>query len=153
MRAIHSLSLTLLAACASTPTAASTPTSTPTPNSTSNATAISTASGAPAQTPIVRIGDVASPPNFDVTGTLRELVLPQLTSCYSDALAASPGLHGKMVLSFEVNEQGVVTSATELKSTTNSPSLFACIKAAVIATAFTKPGGTATVNVPLVFRP
>jgi len=99
------------------------------------------------------MGDVASPPTFDVTPTLRDLVLPQITSCYSDALAASPGLHGKMVLSFEVNEKGAVTSATETKSTTNSAPLFACIKSAVIATAFPKPPGTATINVPLVFRP
>ncbi len=58
-----------------------------------------------------------------------------------------------MVVSFEVSEQGVVTSATETKSTTNNAPLFACIKSALIATTFPKPGGTATVNVPLVFRP
>jgi TonB family protein len=99
------------------------------------------------------MGEVVSPANFNVTSTLNDLVLPQLTSCYTDALAATPGLHGKMLVSFNVSEQGVVTSATETKSTTNNPALFACIQAALIATTFPKPGGTATVNVPLVFRP
>jgi TonB family protein len=99
------------------------------------------------------MGDVASPPSFDVTTTLRDLVLPQITSCYLDAVAASPGLHGKMLVSFDVNNQGTVTSAMETKSTVNSPTLSACIKSALLATVFPKPGGTATVNVPLVFRP
>lgn len=160
--ALHFVVVTM-AACAPAPEAktaspgasvAGTPSASPPAASTSAPTAASSTSAPDSgHAPLVRIGDIASPATFDVASTLSTLVLPQIQSCYETALATTPSLHGKMLVSFDVNGQGAVTSASETKSTTNNPPLFACIKSALTATAFPKPPGTATVTMPLVFRP
>jgi len=78
--------------------------------------------------------------------------LPKFQQCYADAAKKNPNLRGKMLVRFVVNEAGVLTNVEEASSTTKDPALFACIKSAISAITFPKPGGVATVTLPLKFR-
>ena len=100
----------------------------------------------------VTLGEIFGPATFDVKTTLTKAI-PDFRSCYVASLRASPGLHGKMTVSFVADESGKVTRVDPVKSTTNDPPLFECVKRVLLATTFPKPGGIATVTVPLKFRP
>ncbi len=171
MRAFFLLVLPMVASCASgtpTPTATSTPapdtasaTATPTPTPTETATATPTASANPAATPVptggsVLIGDINAPKNFNPKPTILKMQ-QQLVDCFNQARAAHPDLRGKVTLRITINEAGAV-NGVEADPTAgghaNDPALVSCIESAMKDGAhFPKPGGTATVVAPLVFRP
>jgi outer membrane biosynthesis protein TonB len=73
--------------------------------------------------------------------------------CYQRARARNPSLHGKLKLRIVVNEAGAVQSVHgEPGGSADDPALVACIGDAMKEAKFPKPGGTATIVVPLVFR-
>lgn len=99
------------------------------------------------------IGDIIGPPQFDPKPALTGLK-PQLLRCYSDARLLTPSLHGKLSLRIQVSESGLVTLVAAMPGgTANDPGLVACIGDAAKTASFPKPGGTAIITVPLVFRP
>lgn len=167
---MRALLLLLLASCASAPAATpvapdvpSAPSSSPSaessaPPATSSAPADATAS-APAPGPVpaggsVLVGDINAPPTFDPKPTIVALK-PQLLGCYNQARAGNPSLHGKLTVRILVNEAGVGLSAeADPGGHAYDPVLVKCIDGVVKAgVKFPKPGGTATVSAPLVFRP
>ena len=100
------------------------------------------------------VGDINAPKNFDPKPTV-EAFKPRLVECYNRARATKPDLRGKVTLQIQVNEGGAVLSVDAAPGGhANDPTLIACINDAMKAGAhFPKPGGTAIVAAPLVFRP
>jgi hypothetical protein len=163
MKATLLPALLVIAACAGTPSSAAPaapPTSGPAP--VTPAARIAAASSgstaavpppAPAMTPgVVVVGEVVAPPTFDPKPTLAALK-PELLRCYNETRLLLPDLHGKLTLRLRLNDTGAVT-ATESQAggQANDAGLVACIGDAAKAVTFPKPGGTATITVPLVFR-
>ena len=160
----------LLAGCASAPptstaTATATATSTPTATSTSTSTSTSTPTPTPTSTPTptanpvptggsVLVGDINAPKGFDPKPVIVSMS-DKLVDCYNQARAGNPSLHGKVTLQIVVNEAGAVLSVDADRSgNAYDPTLVQCVDGAMKAGAhFPKPGGTATVAAPLVFRP
>ncbi|HEY3819890.1 MAG TPA: AgmX/PglI C-terminal domain-containing protein [Polyangiaceae bacterium] len=145
----------------STPPPASSPAATgsePTPSAASgSAPAPALATPAPAPVPTggsVLIGEINAPKSFNPRPSI-EALSSQLVDCYNKARAADPDLRGKVTLQINVNEAGAVLSVDAAPGGhANSPSLVMCISDMMKASAhFPKPGGMATVNTPLVFRP
>jgi hypothetical protein len=100
----------------------------------------------------VLIGEIAAPKNFDPKPTV-EAMKPQLLDCYNQARATNAGLHGKLKVRVVVNEAGTVINVdAEQGDTANDATLVSCISTAARQVHFPKPGGTATLLVPLVFR-
>jgi len=108
----------------------------------------------PPMTPgVVNIGDIVAPAQFDPKPTMAEMK-PELLRCYNEARSLVPGLHGKLTLRVYVSDSGAVTSTEGVAGgSANDPGLVACIADAMKAATFPKPGGLATISVPLVFRP
>ncbi len=101
----------------------------------------------------VLIGEIAAPKKFSPGPTLAALV-PDLLTCYNRARAAIPALRGKLNLRVIVSEVGATQGvAAEPGGGANDPTLVSCIGDALKGAAFPKPGGTAILIVPLVFRP
>jgi TonB family protein len=142
----------------STPTSTSTSTSTPTSTSTSTPTPTPTSTPTPPPPPPLTggsllIGDIVSPKSFDPKSTLVSLE-PQFIACYNQARATTLGLRGKVKLLIHVNEGGTCVGVdAEPGGSANDPGLVACLGDAMKAAHFPKPGGSATVIAPLVFRP
>jgi hypothetical protein len=112
------------------------------------------ASGAPASVAggSVLIGDIVTPKHFDPKPTLESLSL-DLVGCFQQARARNHLLHGKLKLRVVVNEAGAVQRVQgEPGGSANDPTLVACIADAMKEATFPKPGGMATIVVPLVFR-
>jgi hypothetical protein len=117
------------------------------------------ASASPTPPPVptggsVLVGQINAPKGFDPRPTLEGLS-GQLVDCYNKARAGNPDLHGKVTLQINVNEAGTVLSIDAAPGGhANDPTLVACIADAMKSGAhFPRPGGMATVNAPLVFRP
>jgi hypothetical protein len=101
----------------------------------------------------VHVGDVVAPPSFDPKPTLAA-AKPQLLPCYNQARQNNPSLHGKLNLRIHVNETGAVLLVdAEPGGSAADPTLVSCIGEAFKLLAFPKPGGMATLIVPLVFHP
>jgi hypothetical protein len=102
----------------------------------------------------VLIGEINAPKTFNPRPTV-EALSSQLVDCYNKARAADPDLRGKVTLQINVNEAGAVLSVDAAPGGhANSPSLVMCVSDMMKASAhFPRPGGMATVNTPLVFRP
>lgn len=140
--------------------------SAPAPPSSASATAAGSApaSGsaptpAPAGPPpvggVVVIGQINAPKSFDPRPTLVTLQ-PKLLDCYNQTRASRPDLRGKLTLHIVVNEGGQALSAdADATGAAYDAGLVQCIEGVLKAAGpkFPKPGGTATVNAPLVFRP
>ncbi len=106
----------------------------------------------PATPGIVIVGEIVGPPGFDPKPTLTQ-IKPELGRCYDETRALVPGLHGKLTLQLRLNGAGDVVETTGLPGgTANDPGLVGCIADAMKGSSFPKPGGTATITVPLVFR-
>jgi len=153
------LAAVVLPACASsTPSPASASAADPSPPDPSAAASTPLAApSTPAVVPTggsVLIGEINAPKSFDPRPTV-EALSGQLVDCYNKARAADPDLRGKVTLQINVNEAGAVLSVDAAPGGhANSPSLVMCIGDVMKASAhFPKPGGMATVNAPLVFRP
>jgi hypothetical protein len=101
----------------------------------------------------VLIGEVVGPPGFDPKPALTGLK-PAFLRCYNEARLLTPTLHGKLGLQIQVSESGLVTLVTAAPGgQASDPGMLACIGDATKAVGFPKPGGNATINVPLVFKP
>jgi len=79
---------------------------------------------------------------------------PDFLACYEHVLAgSSPSLHGKLSLRVVIDEDGEVQSISALPGgAANDPELVSCLAHAIKGAKFSKPGGTASVTVPLLFR-
>lgn len=80
--------------------------------------------------------------------------LGQIRYCYTRELAASPGLHGKVVVSFVIGGTGRVTSARVIESTLDSAEVEGCVARKVQGWTFPRPrgGGIVVVNYPFLFK-
>ncbi len=152
--------LVTLAGCAAANGPAPAPASAPAPAPAS----ASTPASAPASTPAaplgplptggaVLVGEIVAPPSFDPGPTL-EATKPQLLSCYNQSRQTDASLRGKLKVRITINEAGTVLRVdAEPGGSANAPALVSCIDDALRAVRFPKPGGTASLLVPLVFRP
>jgi|GEM_PF-1622229 len=169
--------LVLAAACGSHPApppasatgpAASAPASTGAPSATAPEAAPASASTAAGATPpavgaapppapptggVVLVGQIIAPKGFDPNPVV-DAMKPRMLECFNEARATNPDLHGKLTLHVQVNEAGKVLSVdADQGGRAYDPALVACIDDAMKARAhFPKPGGMATINVPLVFH-
>ncbi len=101
----------------------------------------------------VLIGEIAAPKKFNPGPTLAALVQDLLT-CYRKVRGTVPTLRGKLSLRVVVSELGAAQGvASEPGGRANDPALVSCIGEALKGATFPKPGGTAIIVVPLVFRP
>jgi hypothetical protein len=101
----------------------------------------------------VLIGEIMAPKKFN-PGPVIQGMVPDLLACYQRVRASVPTLHGKLKLRLAIGEDGATQSvAAEPGGSANDPALVACLGDAVKAVPFPKPGGTAIIIVPLVFRP
>jgi hypothetical protein len=153
--------LLLSSSCgSSTPAPAAAPSGSTSPEPAATDAAAAASAAAPSTPPpvptggAVLIGEINAPKSFNPRPAVEALT-GQLVGCYNQARAAKPDLHGKITLQISVNEAGAVLSVDAAPGGhANDPALVRCIEAAMKADAhFPKPGGTATVNAPLVFRP
>jgi hypothetical protein len=74
--------------------------------------------------------------------------------CYREALHRDPRVQGKLVVRFEIGEQGIVRSARAIESDVKSPDLTACVVRAFEAIEFPSPppdSGPVAVSYPIVF--
>lgn len=109
--------------------------------------------GAEVSTGSILIGEIAAPKTFNPGPTVAALV-PDFLSCYRKVRASAPSLRGKLKLRLVVNESGVPQSVTgEPGGGANDPALISCLGETLKSATFPKPGGTAIIVVPMVFRP
>jgi hypothetical protein len=94
-----------------------------------------------------------APKTFKPGPTLAALV-PDMVACYRKARGSVPSLRGKLKLRVVVSETGAAQAvAAEAGGGANDPALVSCLDEAFKGATFPKPGGTAILLVPLVFRP
>jgi hypothetical protein len=164
---VRALLLCLLVGCASNPppvapaaapaSAGSAPATSAVSAPTTSAPAASSApraasAAAPPSPGYVFVGEIAGTPKFDPKPTL-EGMKPQLLECYGKARATTPTLRGKLTLHIAVNEAGAVLHV-EGQGPAADPAFVTCIGEALKAGGpFPRPGGSAVVTAPLVFRP
>ncbi|HEY1697056.1 MAG TPA: AgmX/PglI C-terminal domain-containing protein [Polyangiaceae bacterium] len=152
-----------LVGCASTPppaTSALAADSSSAPGPASATTSVPPVASAPPAAPVVptggsvMIGDINAPKGFKPKPVIDALA-GDLVHCYDEARAVTPDLRGKVTLRILINEAGAVLSVdAEPGGHANDPGLVSCVNDLMKASAhFPKPGGTATVLAPLVFRP
>ena len=99
------------------------------------------------------VGEIPSTKKFDPKGAV-EGAKPAMLDCYNKARAGSPALSGKLKLLIVVNAAGNVLKVdADPGGSADNAILLACIGEALKAVTFPKPGGLATIAVPLVFRP
>jgi TonB family protein len=80
-------------------------------------------------------------------------ILNQIKSCYERELRVKKGLEGKVVIQFEIMEQGRVRSAKTKNSSMNSATVESCVAARIREARFPEPpaGTIAVVDYPFVF--
>ncbi len=101
----------------------------------------------------VQVGEILSPPQFDPKPTIDSLK-PDLVVCYDRARATNVALRSRLRLRVKVNEAGaVVVVSLDPGGRGEDPALVACAASVFKAAVFPRPGGTATIVAPLVFRP
>jgi hypothetical protein len=161
MRLFPLLLLCVLPACGSSPPpVVASPSTTTAPEPSAGPVASAPTPPAPAPTPaapltpgVVIVGEIIGPPKFDPKAALTTLK-PDLLRCYNETRTLIPALRGKLTLTVKINDTGAVTS-TEARAggQANDPGLVACIGDAMKGATFPRPGGSATMTVPLVFKP
>ena len=81
--------------------------------------------------------------------------LSEVKNCYASAMKKNPGLKGKMVLDWDVNDKGAVTKAAlnEKKSTLNNEDVTKCITEKLMGWKFpaAEVGKTISVSYPFDF--
>lgn len=96
-------------------------------------------------------------PKIDRHKTLGEIRshVPEIMSCYEGALAKDPRLEGRVVVRFEINDQGKISKFENLRerSTLNEPKVIDCLSEAMKTWTFPKPppGITAEITFPFTF--
>ena len=78
----------------------------------------------------------------------------QVRYCYETQLAMSPGLTGKVVMRWVINDEGRVTQSSSADNQTGSAALEGCLSTRINTWVFPKPkgGGVVVVNYPFVFK-
>jgi hypothetical protein len=100
----------------------------------------------------VLVGDIVAPKSFDPKPVLKTLEADFVT-CFNKARAKNADLHGKLQLRLVVNDAGSVLSTdSDGGGGANDPGLVACLGDVLKGAHFPKPGGLATIQVPMVFR-
>ena len=144
------------AASASAAAADSAPAPAPAPASASApAPASAPAAAAPPATGgSVLIGDIAGTKKFDPKATVNG-IQQSLLDCYNKVRGGKPALHGKLKLRVVVNDTGSEVNVTPdpADELGKEDALVSCLSDAFHQAHFPKPGGMATVTVPLLFRP
>lgn len=75
-------------------------------------------------------------------------------ACYQAELNRSPGLGGKLVVSFQIGGDGIVKSAkVSGGSTMRNSNVEGCVKSNIMRLKFPAKGGLANVNYPFLFQP
>ncbi len=101
----------------------------------------------------VLVGEIPGTKKFDPRPVV-DANKAALVDCYNQARASRPDLAGKLKLSVVVNQAGsAVAVEAEPGGSANDARLVECLRGALQAVRFPKPGGMATVVVPLLFRP
>jgi hypothetical protein len=128
--------------------------STTAPASAPAAASAATPAPPPATGGSVLIGDIAGTKKFDPKAAVTGLQQPML-DCYNKARGAKPALHGKLKLRVVVNDTGTAVNVTPdpADELGKDETLVTCLSDALHTAHFPKPGGMATVTVPLLFRP
>jgi hypothetical protein len=93
-----------------------------------------------------------SPPNWDIRGFFDQNKA-KLEDCWAQVLKAQPHERGKLSIRFIVSSEGKVTKTEEVSSTFRDANLSQCVQRAIASLPWQPPGGTATIVLPLVFRP
>jgi hypothetical protein len=128
-------------ASGSAPAPGAAPSSTPAP------------SAPPATGGSVLIGDIAKAKSFDPKAAIAS-IQDGLLSCYNKERGGKPELRGKLKMRAIVNQAGTVVDAEpEEGGLSKEAGLVDCVTVILKATPFPKPGGMATVTIPLLFRP
>ena len=123
-----------------------------------SASAAAPAAAAPSAPPAtggsILIGDIAGTKKFDPKAAVNG-IQQQMLDCYNKARGAKPELHGKLKLRVVVNDAGAAVNVTPdpADELGKEDTLISCLSDAFHQTHFPKPGGMATVTVPLLFRP
>ncbi|PIS11241.1 MAG: hypothetical protein COT73_04935, partial [Bdellovibrio sp. CG10_big_fil_rev_8_21_14_0_10_47_8] len=80
-------------------------------------------------------------------------ILNQIKSCYERQLRVNSGLEGKVVIQFEIMEQGRVRSSKTKSSTMGNATVESCVAARIREARFPEPptGTIAVVDYPFVF--
>ncbi len=80
-------------------------------------------------------------------------ILSQIKSCYERELRVRKGLEGKVVIQFEIMEQGRVRTAKTKSSSMGNPTVESCVAARIREARFPEPppGSVAVVDYPFVF--
>ncbi len=80
-------------------------------------------------------------------------ILNQIKGCYERQLSMKPGLEGKVVIQFEIMEQGRVRSSKTRSTTMNDAAVESCVAARIRDARFPEPptGTIAVVDYPFVF--
>jgi len=88
--------------------------------------------------------------DLDVAVKMR---MDKIRECYQRELRRSPTLAGELMMSFVVQRDGTVGSATVKRSSINNAAVEACVREQFLMMKFTQPPGnqTISVNYPIVF--
>lgn len=80
-------------------------------------------------------------------------IISQIRACYEKKLRTNPSLGGKLVITFEIAEQGRVSSAKTKSNTLGDPEVGQCVADRIQAQRFPEPpaGTIAVVDYPFVF--
>ncbi len=154
MKAAMTAWVLLTAACGGATPGPATATATPTPTPTATSTPTPTSAPPPPATGgSVVFGDIASAKSFDPKPAVASLQ-QQFLDCYNKSRGANPELRGKLRLRMVVNDTGTVVNVQpEEGGLSTETALIACLTDAAKSGHFPKPGGMATVTVPMLFRP
>ena len=92
----------------------------------------------------------AGDPNLNIVRSHR----PEIERCYADAVAARRVPVGRLVLKWQIGEDGRVASAETVSDETRDPTLAGCILARIRTWQFPRPKGNAVVFItcPFLFR-
>jgi TonB family protein len=101
--------------------------------------------------------DIGGSGEFDaklVTAEVKKR-LRAIQICYEQQLRRNPGLQGKVVVEFTIEQSGTVSKATATANTTNDPAVASCVVDTVKRFRFNPgpEGGSVTYSYPFVFAP
>jgi TonB family protein len=101
--------------------------------------------------------DIGGSGEFDaklVTAEVKKR-LRAIQICYEQQLRRNPGLQGKVVVEFTIEQSGTVSKASATANTTNDPAVASCVVDTVKRFRFNPgpEGGSVTYSYPFVFAP
>ncbi|MBN1772204.1 MAG: AgmX/PglI C-terminal domain-containing protein, partial [Deltaproteobacteria bacterium] len=108
-----------------------------------------------APAPDVRLGDSSAMGSLsrDVIRRVVSQHRARIRHCYEVALQASPGLAGRVVVRFQISQDGTVAAADATTNTTGNTAVGSCVAAVVRRMSFPQSDSTTTVSYPFEFQP